>query len=111
MSLSSIELSKRIPPHGTTSSKALAIKTDPQASSTTPTETDSLHAVTGDTFKMPHVLISLALEVDQTLNAETCSRWLSSCPSLVKYAKVEGIYKSYSTLVLLSIPVFIWDLI
>ena len=95
MSLSSIELSKRIPPLSTTSSKVPSINTDPQASSTTPTEAENLHAVTGDTFKTPHVLMSLALEGDQTLNAESWSSWLSSCPSLVKYTKLEGIYKSY----------------
>jgi len=30
---------------------------------------------------------------------------------LVKFAKVEAVYKSFSTLVLLSVPVFIWNLL
>ncbi len=36
---------------------------------------------------------------------------LSEFPALVKYAKVEGIYKSFSTLLMLSIPVAIWDML
>ncbi len=72
---------------------------------------DTLHdmAEGGDEFEAPRVIISLALEEHQTLNSETCQKWLASCPALIKYAKVEGVYKSFSTLVLLSLPVFIWD--
>ena len=62
-------------------------------------------------FKCPKVLISVALEEDQWLGAEAWADWLESVPAKVKYANVEGIYKSDSTIVLLSIAVAVWDLI
>lgn len=62
----------------------------------------------GDTL-LPHVLISLALEEEQLLDLEECRKWLQQFPALAKYAKVEGVYKSNSTLLILSIPVVIWD--
>ncbi|KAL2069283.1 hypothetical protein VTL71DRAFT_15621 [Oculimacula yallundae] len=63
-------------------------------------------------YKVPHVLISIALEGDQgTLDAASCRRWLGDFPALVKYATVEGVYRSYSTLLTLSVPVTIWDLL
>lgn len=66
----------------------------------------------GGDYQIPHVLISIALDEDQTcLDAVSCRRWLAAFPALAKYAIVEGVYKSYSTLVMLSMPVTIWDLI
>ncbi|KAH7336047.1 hypothetical protein BKA65DRAFT_562927 [Rhexocercosporidium sp. MPI-PUGE-AT-0058] len=63
-------------------------------------------------YRVPHVLISIALEGDQgTLDAASCRRWLGDFPALVKYATVEGVYKSYSTLLTLSVPLTIWDLL
>ncbi|CZR51720.1 uncharacterized protein PAC_01597 [Phialocephala subalpina] len=63
-------------------------------------------------YKVPHVLISIALEGDQGgLDAVSCRRWLADFPALVKYATVEGVYKGYSTLLTLSVPVMIWDLL
>ena len=62
-------------------------------------------------FKCPKVLISVALEEDQWLEAEAWADWLEKVPAKVKYANVEGIYKSDSTIVLLSIAVAFWDLI
>jgi hypothetical protein len=61
-------------------------------------------------YEIPHVLISIALDEDQgALDAISCRRWLADFPALAKYAKIEGIYKSYSTLVTMSVPVMIWD--
>ncbi|KAI1777804.1 hypothetical protein F4818DRAFT_407983 [Hypoxylon cercidicola] len=60
---------------------------------------------------VPHVMISLALEEDQRLNINDWQHWLSSIPALAKYVKVQGVFKSHSTLLLLSMPVMIWDLI
>jgi hypothetical protein len=75
-------------------------------------ETESLMGSSPDGgLKAPHVLISLALDEDQTLDTKACSDWLASFPALAKYAKVESAYKSYSTLLLLSVPVVIWDLL
>ncbi|KAK0127369.1 hypothetical protein ONS96_006918 [Cadophora gregata f. sp. sojae] len=67
--------------------------------------------IQGDEYEVPRVIISLALEKHQNLSSESCQKWLASCPTLVKYAKVEAVYNSFSALVLLSIPVFIWNLL
>lgn len=60
---------------------------------------------------VPHVLISIALEEDQTLDSNACSQWLSRFPALATHATVQGVYQSHSTLVLLAVPVAIWDLL
>ncbi|KAI1429275.1 hypothetical protein F5Y12DRAFT_710181 [Xylaria sp. FL1777] len=60
---------------------------------------------------VPHVMVSLALEDDQNLNIEDWERWLASLPALAKYVQVQGVFKSHSTLLLLSLPVMIWDLL
>ncbi|KAI5868087.1 hypothetical protein GGS23DRAFT_602013 [Durotheca rogersii] len=60
---------------------------------------------------VPHVMISLALEEDQRLNINDWENWLSTLPALARYVKVQGVFKSHSTLLLLSMPVMIWDLI
>lgn len=63
------------------------------------------------TLQLPHMLVSIALDQDQPLpNAEACRRWLCSFPGLAKYVKVEGVYDSYSTVLVLSIPVVIWNM-
>ncbi|KAH9884478.1 hypothetical protein F4778DRAFT_763187 [Xylariomycetidae sp. FL2044] len=59
----------------------------------------------------PHVMISLALEEDQQLNVNDWEHWLSSIPALAKYVKIQGVFKSHSTLLLLSLPVMVWDLL
>jgi hypothetical protein len=51
------------------------------------------------------------LEEDQLLDAAACSEWLSAFPALAKYAKVQSVFKSHSTLLLVSVPVMIWDLL
>ncbi|KAL2022566.1 hypothetical protein VTK56DRAFT_5173 [Thermocarpiscus australiensis] len=57
----------------------------------------------------PHVLISLALEDDQQLDIKEWETWLAGLPALAKYVKVQGVFKSHSTLLLLSLPVTVWD--
>lgn len=59
----------------------------------------------------PHVMISLALEEDQRLDLNAWEQWLASFPALAKYVKVQGVFKSHSTLLLLSMPVSLWDLL
>jgi hypothetical protein len=61
----------------------------------------------GDTA-LPEVLIPLRLE-EQQLDFAECRRWLQDYPVLAKYARVQGIYKSNSTLLILSVPVAVWD--
>jgi len=58
---------------------------------------------------LPQVLISLSLEEEQLLDFDQCLRWLHQFPALGKYAKVQGVYRSNSTLMILSLPVLIWD--
>lgn len=58
---------------------------------------------------LPQVLISLALEKDQSLDFQQCRGWLQDFPAFAKYARAQGIYKSNSTLLILSIPVVVWD--
>jgi len=65
----------------------------------------------GGELTVPHVLISIALEEDQTLDSKACSQWLCKFPALAKYATVQGVFRSHSTLVLLAVPVVIWDLL
>jgi hypothetical protein len=86
--------------------------TTPLAPETLAYDLSSLTKVlaTGETV-LPQVLITLALEEDQELDVEQCRRWLQEFPALAKYAKVQGVYKSNSTLLLLSIPVVVWDFI
>ncbi|OHE94563.1 hypothetical protein CORC01_10091 [Colletotrichum orchidophilum] len=59
----------------------------------------------------PHVMISLALEDNQQLDLGAWEQWLSNFPALAKYVKVQGVFKSHSTLLLLSMPVMVWDLL
>ncbi|KAI1131628.1 hypothetical protein F5Y10DRAFT_53224 [Nemania abortiva] len=60
---------------------------------------------------VPHVMISLALEEDQNLNIEDWERWLGTIPALAKYVRVQGVFKSHSTLLLVSLPVMVWDML
>lgn len=65
---------------------------------------DATHAL-----NLPHLLISVELDQDQELpNSEACRRSISSFPGLAKHVKVEGVYRGYSTVLVLSIPVVIW---
>jgi len=59
----------------------------------------------------PKAIISIALEEDQWLQTNEWLDWLRSIPALVTYARVEGVFKSGSTLVLLSVPIAVWDLL
>ncbi|CZR69630.1 uncharacterized protein PAC_19530 [Phialocephala subalpina] len=65
----------------------------------------------GGDLAIPHVLVSLALEGEQLLEIGAWKKWLSDCPCFAKYAKVEGLYRSHSSLLILSLPVIIWDML
>ena len=62
-------------------------------------------------LRLPHVLISIALDEDQILNVTDCSEWFASFPALAQYARVQSVYRSYSTLLIISLPVVLWDLL
>ncbi len=73
-----------------------------------PETSDSL---AGD-IVVPHVLISVELEEEQAdLDLECCRLWLTRFPALVKYAKVQAVFRSHSTLLLLSLPIAIWNML
>jgi hypothetical protein len=73
-------------------------------------EPDSLTKVLSDrSTALPQVLISLSLEEEQLLDFDQCRRWLQGFPALARYATVQGVYNSNSTLIILSLPVVIWD--
>ncbi|KAG5968158.1 hypothetical protein E4U58_001975 [Claviceps cyperi] len=59
----------------------------------------------------PHVMISVALEDDQQLNINAWEQWLTAFPSMAKYIKVQGVFRSHSTLMLVSLPVMVWNLL
>jgi hypothetical protein len=62
-------------------------------------------------LKVPHMLVSVALEEDQQLpDSEAFSRWICAFPALAKHVTVQGVYKSFSTVLILSIPVVIWNM-
>jgi hypothetical protein len=76
----------------------------------------------GETSKALQVLLAVRLEEDYfpetddgKLNTEekvhVWSEWLRHIPQGVESIKIQGVYKSYSTLVLLSMPVVVWDLL
>ena len=62
-------------------------------------------------FVLPHVIISIALETDQDLDVRAFAQWLRQFPALAQYAKIQGVYRGYSTLVLAALPVVIWNLL
>jgi hypothetical protein len=63
-------------------------------------------------YRIPHVIISVALEESQPeLDVKKTARWLESIPLLAKWAKVEGVFQSYSTLLLISVPVPVWNML
>ncbi|KAL8936126.1 MAG: hypothetical protein Q9216_005093 [Gyalolechia sp. 2 TL-2023] len=60
-------------------------------------------------YNSPKVLISIALEEDQFLRTEDVLDWLKSFPALAKCVQIESVFGSDSTLLLLSLPVALWD--
>ncbi|KAH9206561.1 hypothetical protein DL95DRAFT_469495 [Leptodontidium sp. 2 PMI_412] len=68
-------------------------------------------ALPDSTFALPHVIMSVALETDQKLDMHTFEQWMKDFPALARYAKIQGVYQSYSTLVLLSVPVAVWNML
>ena len=62
-------------------------------------------------FKHSRVLVSLLLEEDQWMDTGQWIKWIESVPATVKYTRVQGVYKSASTLLLLSMPIPIWNML
>jgi hypothetical protein len=74
-------------------------------------EANTTEKNTSEDYEVPKVIISLSLEKHQTLSSDTCQKWLVSCPALIQHAKIEAVYKGFSALILLSIPISLWDLL
>lgn len=62
-------------------------------------------------FNLPKVLISINLEEEQILRTEEWIEWLQSLPAIADSVSVEGVYRSNSTLLLITLPVAVWDLL
>ncbi|KAL8869085.1 MAG: hypothetical protein Q9174_004535 [Haloplaca sp. 1 TL-2023] len=60
-------------------------------------------------FASPHVLISVAIQDEEMLHTLDWLDWFTSIPVLAKSVCIQGIYKSDSTLLQLSLPVALWD--
>jgi hypothetical protein len=76
------------------------------------TLTSDLSGEVTSKLKIPHMLISITLDEDQPLpNPEACRRWICAFPGLARHVKIEGIFSSYSTVIILSIPVVIWNML
>ncbi|TVY59342.1 hypothetical protein LCER1_G000736 [Lachnellula cervina] len=86
---------------------AMEIDWDEKNSTTSPL---SSVTSTGE-YKVPHVLLSLHLENNQHLDVKQVARWLEDFPLLAKWAKVEAAVPSYSILMILAVPVPIWDML
>lgn len=63
------------------------------------------------TFKSPKVLVSIALAGEQNLRTEEWIDWLMSIPAVARSVEVEGFFESDSTLILLSLPIAVWDML
>lgn len=93
---------------GSSSSNVVA---RPDSVSTPISERNLTSTSTNGALRYPHVLLSIALEEDQILDSGACQRWLAQCPLLAEYVTVESVFRSYSTLLLVSVPVVIWNLL
>jgi hypothetical protein len=51
------------------------------------------------------------LEEDQSLDVDSWDRWIRDNPALAKYVLVEVVFRSHSTMVLISLPVPLWDML
>jgi hypothetical protein len=59
----------------------------------------------------PKVLLSVAFEEDQWLDTEEWLEWLLAIPALTKHAHLEAVFKSDSALLLMTLPVAVWDML
>lgn len=109
----SIEMTRLLPPEKvpdpTTSHAAPPLLTGRAADPGDPIATGL--AASEPNEDSPHVMISLALEDDQRLDINAWEQWLNAFPAMAKYVKVQGVFKSHSTMMLLSLPVMVWDLL
>lgn len=58
----------------------------------------------------PQIVLSVRLD-EAELEISTWREWIRSLPAEAKDVKIEGMYKSFSTLLLIRMPVSIWNLL
>ena len=61
-------------------------------------------------IECPQILLTVRLEED-ALDVQSWKEFLRQLPAEGKDIKIEGLYRSFSTLLLLRLPVTIWDLL
>lgn len=110
------ELTSRYPgsPNPPPSSQSSVPSVDPQEDVDMPSS-ESSQSLPSDVWpdpesRNPKVLVSIALEDDQWLRLDEMTEWLRSFPALANWVHFEGVFKSDSTLIILSLPVAIWNL-
>lgn len=62
-------------------------------------------------FVSPKVLISIALQEEQTFKTRDWISWLEAFPAVAKSIHVESVYQSDSVVLLVLLPVAMWDLL
>jgi hypothetical protein len=71
---------------------------------------DPTKFVSGDYSQIPRVLLSVRFK--EEISSKALADFLPEFQNLEEYANVEGIYQTFeSTLILLSLPITIWDLL
>jgi hypothetical protein len=60
--------------------------------------------------KWPQIVLSVRLD-EAELEIPTWREWIRSLPAEAKDIKIEGMYKSFSTLLLIRLPVSVWNLL
>ncbi|KAL8921606.1 MAG: hypothetical protein Q9172_003931 [Xanthocarpia lactea] len=106
-----------IPPHPQSGSSEQSSVSSIPSASLEDVDVLGLHQVSqgslsgGSEFGLPQVLISVALEDEQMLHTSDWVEWLKSFPAVAKSVHIQGVYKSNSTLLHLSLPVALWDVI
>jgi len=112
--LSTADLGRMSPNNSASRASSPSSRSSDRANSPRPSQSSQSSVVEvwpDQSFSCPKVLISVALEEEQWLSTQQWKDWLHSIPGLVRYANVEGAYGSDSTLLLLSVPVAVWDLL
>jgi hypothetical protein len=64
-----------------------------------------------DIYKYPKVLISVVLEEEYEDHTDAFSNWLCKIPGRIESVRIEGVFNHGSTLLLVSMPVAVWDLL
>ncbi|MCJ1372417.1 hypothetical protein MMC20_003641 [Loxospora ochrophaea] len=56
----------------------------------------------------PTVLLSISFQGEQLCDSNVFAKWIKENPAAVKHIRIEACFRSYSTLLLVSIPIEFW---